>query len=75
MNSLSFREIKAWSDLRQIELLDWELDAIIALDIKRRAVAAHKPDENGATPGPGKMADLFPALRVKRVTRSGQTVN
>ncbi len=40
MNSLGFREIKAWADLRELSLLPWHLDAILALDIKRRSVAA-----------------------------------
>lgn len=45
MNALGFREIKAWADLREISLLPWELDAILALDLKRRAVAATKKDD------------------------------
>lgn len=42
MNALGFREIKAWADLREITLLPWQLDAILALDLKRRAIAATK---------------------------------
>lgn len=45
MNAIGFREIKAWSDLRGIDLLDWELDAILALDLKRRSVACTKTDD------------------------------
>lgn len=45
MNALGFREIKAWADLREISLLPWQLDAIIALDIKRRAVSAEASDD------------------------------
>jgi hypothetical protein len=40
MNALGFREIKAWADLREISLLPWQLDAILALDVKRRITAA-----------------------------------
>lgn len=58
-----------------MELLDWELDAILALDLKRRALANAKPDENGAKAGPGKMSDLFPAVRVKRFSRDGKLLN
>lgn len=49
-NALGFREIKAWCDLREISLLPWQLDAIIALDLKRRSIAAEKPE-------PGKEAE------------------
>lgn len=75
MNALGFREIKAWSDLREISLLPWQLDAILALDLTRRVVEAEKPDANGAVAGPGKMSELFPAVRTKRVDREGKMLN
>lgn len=45
LNALGFREIKAWADLREIKLLPWQLDGLIALDLKRRAVAATSKDD------------------------------
>lgn len=85
MNSLGFREIKAWADLRGVDLLDWQLDAIIALDLQRRAVAAQKaadtkeqgkePDQVSAQPlTPKSMAYLFPGAR-KRFSRDGKLLN
>lgn len=83
MNSIGFTEIKAWCDLRRIELLDWELDAIISLDLKRRAVAAikaEKPKDKeedviSAQPlTPKAMAYIFPGKR-KRFSRDGRLLN
>lgn len=45
MNALGFREIKAWADLREVSFLPWQLDVIIALDIKRRTLAAETADK------------------------------
>lgn len=45
MNALGFREIQAWANLREISLLPWQLDAILALDVKRRTIAAEAPDD------------------------------
>ncbi|HEV7435349.1 MAG TPA: hypothetical protein VGO22_10820 [Pseudorhizobium sp.] len=70
MNALGFREIKAWSDLRQVDLEPWQLDAIIALDLKRRAVAAEKTapekktDDVSTRPLTSRLFDaLFPAKK------------
>lgn len=45
MNALGFREIQAWADLREISLLPWQLDAILALDVKRRTLAAEASED------------------------------
>lgn len=44
-NPISFEAIKAWSDLRGITLLQWQIDAILEMDMKRRILAAEKADE------------------------------
>lgn len=44
-NPISFEAIKAWSDLRAITLRQWQLDAILELDLKRRILAAEKAEE------------------------------
>ncbi|TAV98506.1 hypothetical protein ELI24_08970 [Rhizobium ruizarguesonis] len=41
-NALGFQAIGEWSRLRGITLLQWQLDAIIAMDLKRREVVAQK---------------------------------
>lgn len=43
MNSLGFREIRAWRKERDLpKLLPWQMDAILAMDMKRRSVEAEK---------------------------------
>lgn len=65
MNSLSFREIKAWSELREIVLLPWQLDALIALDLKRRSLGTDKPKD--VVSDQPLSSDLFDALFAGRV--------
>jgi hypothetical protein len=42
MNPIGFQAIGEWSRLRGVTLLQWQIDAIIAMDLKRREVAAQK---------------------------------
>ena len=44
-NAIGFREIAEWCRLRDIRLLQWQLDAILALDAKRREVLNQRVDE------------------------------
>lgn len=41
-NAIGFQAIGEWSRLRGVTLLQWQLDAIIAMDLKRREVMAQK---------------------------------
>lgn len=42
MNPIGFQAIGEWARLRGVTLLQWQIDAIIAMDLKRREVAAQK---------------------------------
>lgn len=42
---IDFKEIAAWSGLRGITLLQWQIDAILEMDMKRRVLAVEKADE------------------------------
>ncbi len=44
-NALGFVAIAEWARLRGLVLKQWQLDAILALDIKRREVMAPKVEE------------------------------
>ncbi|WP_420882158.1 phage tail assembly chaperone [Rhizobium gallicum] len=44
-NAIGFQAIGEWARLRGLVLKQWQLDAIIAMDLKRREVIAKK-DEN-----------------------------
>ncbi len=44
-NALGFVAIAEWARLRGLVLKQWQLDAILALDIKRREVMAPKAEE------------------------------
>ncbi|WP_080664286.1 phage tail assembly chaperone [Sinorhizobium meliloti] len=44
-NALGFVAIAEWARLRGLVLKQWQLDAILALDIKRRQVMAPKDEE------------------------------
>lgn len=72
MNALGFREIKAWSDLREISLLPWQVDAILALDIKRRTISAEssddKPKEEEVSSRP-LSPQLFDAIFPNRIAK------
>jgi len=41
-NPIGFQAIGEWSRLRGVTLLQWQLDAIIAMDLKRREIMAPK---------------------------------
>ncbi|AII27806.1 hypothetical protein B9J07_13095 [Sinorhizobium sp. LM21] len=66
-NALGFVAIAEWARLRGLVLKQWQLDCILALDIKRREVMAPKAEEQ---PEPDKprvserplTARLFDAL-------------
>ena len=66
-NALGFVAIAEWARLREIRLDQWELDAILAMDIRRREVLAPK-DEVTEQPEPVKVSErplssrLFDAL-------------
>lgn len=42
---IDFKEIASWSALRAITLRQWQIDAILELDLKRRILAAEKAEE------------------------------
>jgi len=41
-NALGFQAIGEWARLRGLVLMQWQLDAILAMDLKRREVLAPK---------------------------------
>ncbi|MBZ5761591.1 hypothetical protein LAV84_18245 [Rhizobium sp. VS19-DR104.2] len=43
-NPIGFQEIKAWADLRGHKLKQWHIDALVAMDLKRRVVSAKAAD-------------------------------
>lgn len=45
LNPITFEAIKAWSDLRGVTLRQWQIDAILELDLKRRVLAAEKAED------------------------------
>jgi hypothetical protein len=44
-NALGFSAIKDWAELRRINLLQWQIDVILELDVKRRELHARKSEE------------------------------
>lgn len=71
VNPIGFRSIAAWAALREVNLLPWQIDAIIAMDMKRMSLLNAPPDgakeeqENvSARPLTGRLFDaLFPGKR------------
>ncbi|NNU66527.1 hypothetical protein G9X67_14710 [Rhizobium sp. WYCCWR 11152] len=47
-NAIGFPAIGEWSRLRGVVLLQWQLDAIVAMDLKRREVMAQKAVDRDA---------------------------
>ncbi|WP_246802589.1 hypothetical protein [Ensifer sp. ENS02] len=71
-NALGFVAIAEWARLRGLVLKQWQLDAILALDIKRREVMAPKAEEQAEPEKPqvserpltARLFDaLFPNMR------------
>jgi hypothetical protein len=70
-NALGFQAIADWCRLRSIRLLQWQLDAILEMDIARRSVLAEAaPESEPAAPTISKqpltakaMSYLFPGAR------------
>ncbi|WP_416066110.1 hypothetical protein ACK9YZ_07085 [Rhizobium sp. ZK1] len=44
-NAIGFQAIAEWSRLRGVTLRQWQLDAIVAMDLKRRELMAQKAVE------------------------------
>jgi hypothetical protein len=64
-NAIGFTAIKSWADLRNIRLKPWQLDALIAMDLKRRATLVTKdetPEDKPAVSERPLTARLFEAL-------------
>ncbi|WP_027685055.1 phage tail assembly chaperone [Rhizobium leguminosarum] len=64
-NAIGFQAISEWSRLRGVTLKQWQLDAIIALDLKRRELAAkqiEKPEEEQQVSERPLTSRLFDAI-------------
>ncbi|MBX4872708.1 hypothetical protein HJA89_07305 [Rhizobium bangladeshense] len=48
-NAIGFQAIGEWSRLRGVALRQWQLDAILAMDLKRREVMAQKAADKEET--------------------------
>ena len=74
-NPIGFEAINAWSQVRGVRLLQWQVDAIIRMDLKRREVLSKSNDDSevpeepttiSAQPLTSKsMAYLFPGERIR----------
>lgn len=49
-NALGFQAIGEWARLRGLVLKQWQLDAILAMDLKRREVMAQKDEPESEKP-------------------------
>nr|WP_282576359.1 hypothetical protein [Sinorhizobium meliloti] len=49
-NALGFQAIGEWARLRGLVLKQWQLDAILAMDLKRREVMAPKAEPEAEKP-------------------------
>lgn len=71
VNPIGFRSIAAWAALREINLLPWQIDAIIAMDLKRMAMMNAPPKQEqeeqpnvASRPLTGRLFDaLFPSKK------------
>ncbi|WP_421440015.1 phage tail assembly chaperone [Agrobacterium tumefaciens] len=44
-NPLGFEAIHAWSQVRGVRLLQWQVDAIVRMDLKRRQILSKREDD------------------------------
>jgi hypothetical protein len=63
-NPIGFQEIKAWADLRGHRLKQWHIDALVAMDLKRRVVSAKAAEakEKKAEQAPVSNRPMTPQL-------------
>ncbi|MEY9719759.1 hypothetical protein ABIA22_002249 [Sinorhizobium fredii] len=61
-NALGFREIGEWTRLRKIVLEQWQLDAIVAMDVRRRSMFIERDEPEVEISERPLSPDLFDAL-------------